>query len=206
MPVEAVIDFIFSCPFFLIRKGERIKADIKGQPHIADAPPPCRPWPARPAQSIFGEPTHKRLCSHSCPHRGQGSAIPYALGIHSHLCPFCLDAKWTEKFKAKTIDPRHGLPKRLTFKSGSAFCEGKCFAFDVVKRKRPSMKVKLLVRPLGDRCPAFWPLLPALPGLFWANPIKIPCGNGKAFMLFIGGGHGSLTKKESHLPPPLIMV
>ena len=60
------------------------------------------------------------------------------------------------RIKAKTIGPPHGLPKRLTFRSGSAFCEG--------KRKRPSVKVKRLVRPLGDRFPAFWPCLPALPG------------------------------------------
>ena len=45
--------FVIFCPFFLIRKGERIKADIKGQPHIAGAPPPCRPGlPAQPGQGL----------------------------------------------------------------------------------------------------------------------------------------------------------
>jgi len=57
--------------------------------------------------------------------------------------------KRKRKIKAKTIGPPHGQPKRLTFKSGSDFFE--------VKRKCPSLKVKRLVRPLGDRCPAFWP-------------------------------------------------
>ena len=32
-------------------KGERIKADIKGPPHKAGAPPPCRPFlPAQPTK------------------------------------------------------------------------------------------------------------------------------------------------------------
>ena len=57
--------------------------------------------------------------------------------------------KRKRKIKAKTIGLPHGLPKRLTFRSGSDFSE--------VKRKRPSVKVKRLVRPLGDRFPAFWP-------------------------------------------------
>ena len=48
---------LLSCPFFLIRKCQRIKVDIKGLPHIADAPPPCRPWPVRPTQSVFGNPS-----------------------------------------------------------------------------------------------------------------------------------------------------
>jgi len=77
------------------------------------------------------------------------------------ICPFSLMRKG-QRIKAKTIGPSHGLPKRLTFKSGSAFCKG--------KRKRPSMKVKRLVRPLGNRCPAFWPLLPAQPGQCLAFP------------------------------------
>ena len=39
--------------FFLIRKHERIKADIKGLPHLATAPPPCRPGPrAQPGRSL----------------------------------------------------------------------------------------------------------------------------------------------------------
>ena len=43
----------FSCPFFLIRKDQRIKADIKGLPHLATAPPPCRPGPrAQPGQGL----------------------------------------------------------------------------------------------------------------------------------------------------------
>ena len=61
-----------------------------------------------------------------------------------------------QRIKAKTIGPPHGLPKRLTFKSGGDFSE--------VKRKRPSVKVKRLVRPLGNRCPAFWPAPRAQPG------------------------------------------
>jgi len=80
------------------------------------------------------------------PHRGQGSAISYAYVLRSS---FSLERKVSEKFKAKTIGPPHGQPKRLTFSSGSDFSE--------VKRKRPSVKVKRLVRPLGNRCPAFWP-------------------------------------------------
>ena len=40
---------IYGCdifrPFSLMRKGQRIKADIKGLPHQATAPPPCRPGP-----------------------------------------------------------------------------------------------------------------------------------------------------------------
>jgi hypothetical protein len=67
-----------------------------------------------------------------------------------------------QRIKAKTIGLTHGLPKRLTFKSGSAFFE--------CKRKRPFLKVKRLVRPLGKRFPAFWPCLPAQPGLVLANP------------------------------------
>ena len=79
-----------------------------------------------------------------------------------YICPFLLKEK-DQKFKAKTIGPPHGLPKRLTFRSGSDFFE--------VKRKRPSVKVKRLVRPLGDRFPAFWPLLPAQPSLSLASPV-----------------------------------
>jgi len=101
-------------------------------------------------------------------------------GLTRHLLwfffrPFLLTGK-DQRVKAKTIGPPHGLPKRLTIKSGSAFCEG--------KRKRPSVKVKRLVRPLGNRCPAFWPW-PARPtrtvfgipthgtfslGTLWASP------------------------------------
>ncbi len=33
----------FLCPFSLMRRNRRIKADIKGLPHMAGAPPPCRP-------------------------------------------------------------------------------------------------------------------------------------------------------------------
>ena len=33
---------------------------------------------------------------------------------------FSLERKVSEKFKAKTIGPPHGQPKRLTFRSGSA--------------------------------------------------------------------------------------
>ena len=44
---------IYYRPFFLIRKGQRIKADIKGLPHQATAPPPCRPGQrAQPSQSL----------------------------------------------------------------------------------------------------------------------------------------------------------
>ena len=44
---------IYYRPFFLIRKGQRIKADIKGLPHMATAPPPCRPGlRAQPGQSL----------------------------------------------------------------------------------------------------------------------------------------------------------
>ena len=67
-----------------------------------------------------------------------------------------------QRIKAKTIGPSHGQPKRLTFKSGSDFFE--------VKRKRPSVKVKRLVRPLGVRPSAFWPCLSASPGLTSACP------------------------------------
>ena len=36
-----------------MRKGERIKADIIGPLHKADASPPCRPFlPARPSQVL----------------------------------------------------------------------------------------------------------------------------------------------------------
>ena len=43
----------FSCPFLLIGKDQRIKADIKGLPHLATAPPPCRPGPrAQPGRSL----------------------------------------------------------------------------------------------------------------------------------------------------------
>ena len=41
-----------------------------------------------------------------------------------------------QRIKAKTIGLPHGLPKRLTFKSGSDFSEVKCFAFDEVKRSQ----------------------------------------------------------------------
>ena len=29
----------------MMRKDQRVKADIKGLPHLATAPPPCRPGP-----------------------------------------------------------------------------------------------------------------------------------------------------------------
>jgi hypothetical protein len=35
---------------FLEKKDQKFKADINGPSHKANAPPPCRPWPARPAQ------------------------------------------------------------------------------------------------------------------------------------------------------------
>ena len=50
-------------------------------------------------------------------------------------------------------------------------------AFDVVKRKRPSVKVKRLVRPLGNRCPGFWPCLPARPGEGQAFPCTLITNN-----------------------------
>ncbi len=57
----------FLCPFSLMRRDRRIKADIKGPTHKAGAPPPCRPWPTRPAQSVFGIPAHGGLSSHVIP-------------------------------------------------------------------------------------------------------------------------------------------
>ena len=43
----------FSCSFSLMRRNRRIKADIKGLPHLATAPPPCRPGPrAQPGRSL----------------------------------------------------------------------------------------------------------------------------------------------------------
>ena len=67
-----------------------------------------------------------RLCEacHPCGGlcNGLGSMLCGAVLI---ISSFSLERKVSEKFKAKTIDPPHGLPKRLTFKSGSAFCEGK---------------------------------------------------------------------------------
>ena len=40
-------------PFLLTGKDQRVKADIKGLPHLATAPPPCRPGPrAQPCQSL----------------------------------------------------------------------------------------------------------------------------------------------------------
>jgi hypothetical protein len=51
------------------------------------------------------------------------------------------------RIKAKTIGPPHGQPKRLTFKSGGDFSE--------VKRKRPSVKVKRLVRLWATAAPRF---------------------------------------------------
>ena len=50
--------FYYIRSFFLIRTNQRIKADIKGLPHMAGAPPPCRPWPAHPPQLDFGIPVH----------------------------------------------------------------------------------------------------------------------------------------------------
>ena len=55
----------FTRPFLLIGKDQRIKADIKGLPHMANAPPPCRPWPARPTQTRFGVPTQKLFFRYS---------------------------------------------------------------------------------------------------------------------------------------------
>jgi hypothetical protein len=44
---------VFSVPFPLMGKDRRIKADIKGLPHMATTPPPCRPGPrAQPGQSL----------------------------------------------------------------------------------------------------------------------------------------------------------
>ena len=48
-----------SCPFLLTGKDQRVKADIMGPPHKAGAPPPCRPWPARPTWTRLGIPTQK---------------------------------------------------------------------------------------------------------------------------------------------------
>ena len=75
------------------------------------------------------------------------------------VCSFPLMGR-NRRIKAKTIGPPHGLPKRLTFRSGSAFQGMQMLAFDVVKRKRPSVKVKRLVRPLGNRPSVFWPWPP----------------------------------------------
>ena len=80
---------------------------------------------------------------------------PQSPTLLDYLLPSFFLIKRKRKIKAKTIGLPHGQPKRLTFKSGSDFYE--------VKRKRPSLKVKRLVRPLGDHCPAFWPCLPAQP-------------------------------------------
>ena len=40
-------------PFLLTGKDQRVKADIKGLPHLATAPPPCRPGPrAQPGRCL----------------------------------------------------------------------------------------------------------------------------------------------------------
>ena len=55
---QSMPEAIYYRPFFLIRKGQRIKADIKGPPHLATAPPPCRPGPrAQPSQGLAFPPT-----------------------------------------------------------------------------------------------------------------------------------------------------
>lgn len=44
---------VVSCPFVLKQKDQKFKADIMGPPHLATAPPPCRPGPrARPGWSL----------------------------------------------------------------------------------------------------------------------------------------------------------
>ncbi len=75
----------FSCPFFLIRKDQRIKADIKGLPHQATAPPPCRPGPRTlPGRSLaFPHTTQGKKAGlmdnapFPCRHRGPRPAISY---------------------------------------------------------------------------------------------------------------------------------
>ena len=44
---------IYFCPFVLKQKDQKFKADIMGLPHLATAPPPCRPGPrAQPGRDL----------------------------------------------------------------------------------------------------------------------------------------------------------
>jgi hypothetical protein len=53
--------------FSLEKKDQKFKADINGPPHLAAAPPPCRPWPAHPTQWSVGVPDLLELSSHVIP-------------------------------------------------------------------------------------------------------------------------------------------
>ena len=60
------------------------------------------------------------------------------------ICPFLLTGK-DQRVKAKTIGPPHGLPKRLTFRSGSDFFK--------VKRQAPLRESQAFSPSLGQPLP-----------------------------------------------------
>ena len=70
----------FSCPFVLKQKDQKFKADINGLPHLATAPPPCRPWPARPTRWRVGVPALGPFSRHVIPTLACGRDGIYACG------------------------------------------------------------------------------------------------------------------------------
>ncbi len=66
--------------------------------------------------------------------------------------------------------PPHSRPKCLTLRSRSAFCEGKCSAFDVVKRQAPLREGQAFSSSFGRAPLPFWPGLPAQLGRSLAFP------------------------------------
>ena len=83
---------------------------------------------------------------------------------HCLLLSFLLDQKGP-KSQGQNHRPAAQSPNRLTFRSGSDFCE--------VKRQAPLRENQAVSRPLGNRCPAFWPCLPAQPSLVLAFPHSV---------------------------------
>ena len=78
------------------------------------------------------------------------------------------------RIKAKMNGPPHSRPKCLTLRSRSAFCEGKCSAFDVVKRQAPLGEGQAFSSSFGQAPLPFWPGPRALPGRVLANPHTVP--------------------------------
>ena len=88
------------CSFSLMRRNRRIKADIKGLPQLATAPPPCRPCPRALPRLGLAFPVWKSLMRHYClcttpdlkassrrdPHSAKAERDPLRFGTRPALC------------------------------------------------------------------------------------------------------------------------
>ena len=123
-----------------LREGQALSRPLRALPRPAAGPP-------RPARWGLGVPIHG---VHGYAVQAGMSYRPRDEGVY--LClrlafSFLLLDEKEPKNQGQNHRPDARPPKRLTFKSGSAF--GEC------KRKRPSLKVKRLVVPWATAAPRF---------------------------------------------------